>query len=194
MHHNSRLLILGYAEHGLNTATDEIPDGDTAMINVCVEDHNGTSKVVSAAPYIAEEQPNLRDGEERTYQIQTFEYPSDGAVTAESTSPSTTVMDEATVSSGGQIAGSGVSTRDTEGDLINYICGGTCVPMVNWICERSTGTVDKEVCIDACWQFIEVIPLLAACGAVCYILVEYINEKGCISGAGTICAAFCSQV
>ncbi|RYJ08259.1 hypothetical protein ELS19_17005 [Halogeometricum borinquense] len=191
---NPRLLILGYAEQGLNTAKDEIPDGDTAMINVYVEDHNGTSKVVSAAPYIAEEQPSLRDGEKRTYQMKTFEHPGDGAVTAESRSLSTTVIDETTVSSGGQVAGDGVSTQDTEGDLIKYICGGTCIPMVNWICERSTGSVDKEVCVDACWEFIEDIPLLAACGAVCYILVEYINEKGCISGAGTICTAFCSQV
>lgn len=206
------IVMLGYAEEGpgrtergrsrsRGKSSGNI-SGNSGAVVAQLEEHDGSTTVVSAVPYIAEEVPGRADDGGKEYTIKTLAPPqnNDSPISAQSNTlddleVEEQVQDTINVKNSEltQNTGDGVEAQG-EGDLIKVLCGGLCAPIVTYICDKATDGVDKTLCVKACWRFVTNPYLLGACGSICLILIDFISDKGCVAGAGTICTAFCSEV
>ncbi len=197
-----RIVLLGYADERFDpdpTGPVEIP-GNSGVIIAQLETHSDGSRVVSAAPFIAEQLSTASTRLDLTFQIKTLEQrgrDTNGVISSDEAATmdlNERVQDQVTVGTD-SVSPALDSDAGTESvsDLIGYLCAGTCTPMVLYICDNASGSVSRRTCVSACFRFVTNPWLLGACGGACLILIDFINDQGCAAGAGTICAAFCSQ-
>lgn len=200
------IVVLGYAEETgdgrrrTHRTRSHGASGNSGAIVAHLEEHGGRMRVVSAMPYVAEETTGTADTGGREYTIKALVSPQTGTGTI---SAQSSTLDDLRVEErvqdtvnldDSEFTEDAVRAQDAEDDLISALCGGLCTPMVAWICDRASDGVSKSICVRACWRFITSPYLLGACGAVCLLLVDFINDRGCAAGAATLCGAWCSQV